>query len=118
MCATRRGQGHAGRRRAAVKSVGVNGWVGLWMRVDSGAVPGVAFDNMQGRPIKGTTDWQNYQVVLDVPMNATGIAFGVLLNKSVAVWLNSVKFESVGTDVPTTGVALQEGPTNLDFESQ
>jgi len=51
-------------------------------------------------------------------MNATGIAFGVLLNKSGAVWLNNVKFESVGTNVPTTGVVLQEGPTNLDFESQ
>jgi AraC family transcriptional regulator len=26
----------------------------------------VAFDNMQDRPIKGTTDWQRYEVVLDV----------------------------------------------------
>ena len=111
---------YAGKRvrfSAAVKSEGVNGWAGLWMRVDQGSAM-VAFDNMENRPIRGTTDWQNYQVVLDVPMNATGIAFGVLLNKSGAVWLNNVKFESVGTNVPTTGVVLQEGPTNLDFESQ
>ena len=26
---------------------------------------------VQDRPIKGTTDWQNYQVVLDVPQDAT-----------------------------------------------
>jgi beta-lactamase regulating signal transducer with metallopeptidase domain len=109
---------------AAVKSEDVNDWAGLWMRVDSGPVPAVAFDNMQDRPIKGTSDWQNYQVVLDVPKDATGIAFGVLLSKSGAVWLSSVKFETVGTDVPTTGRVipppppLPQGPTNLNFENQ
>jgi beta-lactamase regulating signal transducer with metallopeptidase domain len=113
--------GKRGRFSAAVKSEDVSDWAGLWMRVDSSSVPGVAFDNMQDRPIKGTTDWQNYQVVLDVPMNATGIAFGVLLNKSGTVWLSNVKIESVGTDVPTTAKpmlpALPPGPTNLSFEN-
>lgn len=105
---------------AAVKSEGVNDWAGLWMRVDSGPVPAVRFDNMQDRPIKGTTNWQNYHVVLDVPKDATGIAFGVLLGKSGTVWLSNVKIESVGTDVPTTGrpmPPLPEGPTNLNFEN-
>jgi type 1 fimbria pilin len=100
---------------AAVKSEGVNDWAGLWMRVDQGSAM-LAFDNMQDRPIKGTTDWQNYAVVLDVPKDATGIAFGILLSKSGTVWLSNVKFESVGTDVPTTGRRSPEGPTNLSFE--
>jgi beta-lactamase regulating signal transducer with metallopeptidase domain len=109
---------YAGKRvrfSAAVKSEDVNDWAGLWMRVDQGSTM-LAFDNMGNRPIKGTTGWQNYQVVLDVPLDATGIAFGVLLSKSGTVWLNNVKFESVGTHVPTTGAPLQEGPTNLDFD--
>ena len=75
---------------------------------------------MMDRPIKGTTTWQNYEVVLDVPQDATGIAFGILLNKSGWVWLNGVKFESVGLDVPVTVKApaqLPEGPTNLNFEN-
>ena len=105
----------------ALKSEDVKDWAGLWMRVDSGPTVGVAFDNMQDRPIKGTTDWHDYQVVLDVPKDATGIAFGVLLSQSGTVWLSNVKIESVGTDVPTTGkhlLPLPPGPTNLNFDNQ
>jgi hypothetical protein len=113
---------YAGKRvrlRASVRAEAVGGWAGLWMRVDKGSTV-LSFDNMMDRPIKGTTTWQNYEVVLDVPQDATGIAFGILLNKSGSVWLNSVKFESVGLDVPTTAKAptqLPEGPTNLNFEN-
>ncbi len=107
------------RLRASVKAEEVADWAGLWMRVDKGSAM-VSFDNMKDRPIKGTTTWQNYEVILDVPQDATAIAFGILLNKSGSVWLNSVKFESVGLDVPTTANAptrLPEGPTNLNFEN-
>src|SRR5580658_5580470 len=54
------------RLSAFVKSEGVRDWAGLWMRVDKGKKL-LAFDNMQDRPIKGTTAWHNYEVVLDVP---------------------------------------------------
>jgi hypothetical protein len=113
---------YAGKRvrlTASVKAEEVADRAGLWMRVDKGFTA-VSFDNMMDRPIKGTTTWQNYEVILDVPQDATAIAFGVLLNKSGSVWLNSVKFESVGLDVPATGKApaqLPEGPTNLNFEN-
>jgi hypothetical protein len=113
---------YAGKRvrlSASVKADEVGDWAGMWMRVDKGSTT-VSFDNMMERPIKGTTTWQNYEVVLDVPQDATGIAFGILLNKSGSVWLNSVKFESVGLDVPTTAKApsrLPEGPANLKFEN-
>lgn len=105
---------------AFVKSDGVQSWAGLWMRVDKEKDP-VAFDNMVDRPIKGTTGWQKYDVVLDVPQNATAIAFGILLNGAGAVWLNNARIEVVGADVPTTGgkgMKLQDEPTNLDFESK
>jgi hypothetical protein len=113
---------YAGKRvrlRASVKAEEVADWAGLWMRVDKGSTM-VSFDNMMDRPIKGTTTWQNYEVILDVPQDATGIAFGILLNKSGSVWLNSVKFESVGSDVPTTAkppARLAEAPANLNFEN-
>jgi len=99
-----------------VKSEGVEQWAGLWMRVDKGA-QSVAFDNMGNRPIKGTTGWQDYEVVLDVPKDATGIAFGILLGGSGTVWLSNVKFEEVGTEVPTTSISRQQQPTNLDFQA-
>jgi hypothetical protein len=113
---------YAGKRvrlRASVKAEGVDDWAGLWMRVDKGSTS-VGFDNMQDRPIKGTTTWQDYDVVLDVPQDATLIAFGILLSKSGSVWLNGVKFETVGADVPTTAKApkqLPEAPANLNFEN-
>ena len=112
---------YAGKRlrlSAFVKSDAVQDSAGLWMRVDKGR-DSVAFDNMQGRPIKGTTGWQKYEVVLDVPQDATGIFFGVLLGGSGEVWLNSVKLEVVGTDVPTTGAKppkLPDEPANLSFD--
>lgn len=104
---------------AFVKSEGVEGWAGLWMRVDKGT-KSVAFDNMQNRPIKGTSAWQRYEVVLDVPRDSSGIFFGILLSGPGTVWLNSVKFQAVGESVSTTGLPAGtpsgDEPTNLNFE--
>jgi len=100
-----------------VNSQDVVGWAGLWMRVDQGK-DAIAFDNMQGRPIKGTTNWQRYDVVLDVPSEATGISFGILLAGTGEVWLSGTKFDVVGMDVPVTTTGdnnLPEKPVNLDF---
>ncbi len=102
-----------------VKSEGVTRWAGLWMRVDKGSKP-VAFDNMQTRPIKGSTGWRSYEVVLDVPQDATGVAFGILMDGPGTVWLNSVKLDVVGTDVALTGFdqTPPEKPVNLGFEQK
>ena len=92
--------------------------VGLWMRVDGKRSQTLAFDNMQDRPVKGTSAWQNYEVVLDVPAGATGIFFGILLDGPGTVWMNSAKFEEVATSIPTTDKvkAPAPGPTNLGFD--
>jgi len=86
--------------------------------VDKGKEMGVAFDNMQDRAIKGTTDWRLYEVVLDVPEDATGIASGILLTGAGEVWLNGARFEVVGPDVAVTGsknAKTPDKPVNLDF---
>jgi hypothetical protein len=100
-----------------VKADSVQDWAGVWMRVDGGQEM-VAFDNMQDRPIKGTTEWTKCVVVLDVPPSATAISLGILLNGSGTVWLNSVQIETVGLDVPVTGKqkAPSNAPMNLLFE--
>jgi len=100
-----------------VKSEEVTDWAGLWMRVDQGTQL-LAFDNMQKRPIKGTTGWLRYYVVLEVPKDATGIAFGILLSGPGQVWVNDVKFEIVGADAPATSARekrLPDTPVNLEF---
>lgn len=102
---------------AVVKSVDVENWAGLWMRIDGPSERTLGFDNMQNRPIKGTTDWQRYVVVLDVPTESINIAFGVLLDGPGQVCLSDVQFNEVGLDVPTTNMSATKvaQPGNLDF---
>ena len=97
------------RLSANVKAQAVEGWAGLWMRVEGSDDPKtalstiLAYDNMQNRPIKGTRDWQTYSVVLDVPKHVRGIHVGVLLGGNGEIWFNGIKVEVVDKHVPTTG---------------
>ena len=101
-----------------VKTNDVTGWAGLWMRVDGSSAPSLAFDNMQDRPIKGTTNWVQYSVVLDVPDSAQAIAFGVLLHGAGSAWVDDFNFEVVGPEVATSGKpSLPSTPQNLGFEN-
>jgi hypothetical protein len=112
---------YAGKRvrlRAWVRSKDVADWAGVWMRVDKGE-KAVGFDNMEQRAIRGTQPWMAYDVVLDVPADATGISFGTLLDGAGEVWLSDVRFDVVGQDVATTGMggrgSMPSTPVNLDF---
>jgi erythromycin esterase len=86
---------------AYAKTENVEEWAGLWMRVD-GSDGVLAFDNMQDRSIQGSTDWQEYEIVLDVPEDSVNIAFGVLLSGTGQVWVDDFQFDVVDQDVPTT----------------
>jgi hypothetical protein len=90
-----------------VKPAGVTGWAGLWMRVDGarGNTTPLAFDNMGSRPIRGTSDFKRYEVVLDVDPAATKIAYGTLLAEGGRVWIDAPSLEVVSTSVATTGFA-------------
>jgi hypothetical protein len=87
----------------------------LWMRVNRDQQM-TAFDNMGDRPLKGTVDWTRCEIVLDVDRTATQISLGVLLITSGKVWINSVRLETVSTDVPVTDLLRPPPPRNLDFE--
>jgi hypothetical protein len=64
-----------------VKSEKLTDWAGLWLRIDGpNPLAPLGFDNMGGRPIKGTTDWTRYEIVLDVPAQAQRLAFGLLVS--------------------------------------
>jgi hypothetical protein len=96
---------------AIVKTQDVSGWAGLWMRVD-GKQYASAFDNMQERPIKGTTDWTRHEVVLDVADDSFQIALGVLAAGAGQTWIDDVALEVVGDDVPSTALELPAGEEN------
>jgi hypothetical protein len=106
------------RLSAAVRSENVKGWAGLWMRVDEKNGRTSAFDNMQKRPIKGTTGWERHDVVLDVSPEAQLIALGILVGDGGAVWIDQARFEVVPESVAVTGApsaVMRSGPVNLDF---
>ena len=96
-------QNYVGQRvrfRARVRTENVSVWSGLWMRIDTPDRARTTLYNSYDRPIKGTTGWQNRSVVLDVPMDATAIAFGVIDSGVGQVWIDQLALETVGTDVP------------------
>ena len=117
------------------KRVRLSGWVKtqdaneggghLWLRVD-GKQPGVSlqFDNMDGRAVKGTSDWQQYSVVLDVPQEATALAYGFFVHGGGQMWVSGTKMEPVGAEVPSTNLKSASGPAptlpktpvNLSFD--
>ena len=112
--------GHRGQRirlSGKIRSENVLSWAGLWMRIDGRDEPPLEFDNMQDRPITGTSDWQRYEIVLDVPAESLAISFGILLFGGGRVWLDDLQFEEVDESVPITNLPdLPQQPANLDFE--
>jgi hypothetical protein len=90
------------------------------MRIDKGK-QAVVLDNMQDRPIKGSSSWKTYDVVLNVPPDATSISFGSLVDSSGEIWLKDLSFEVVSAEVPLTA-GTWEGklpltPVNLTFRT-
>lgn len=96
--------GYRGRRvrlSAELRTIGVTGRAGLWIRVD-GAGRAVRFDNMASRPIRGTSAWTAAAVVTDVPDEALGIVAGLLQEGGGSTELRNVRFEVVPTSVEET----------------
>lgn len=85
-----------------------DGGAHLWFRVD-GKERGMTlqFDNMYDRPVKGTTDWQRYSVVLDIPENAAALAFGVFVSGGGQAWISGVQMREVGREVRSTNTLMK-----------
>lgn len=99
-----------------IKSEDVNGWAGMWMRVDGTKKGSLSFDNMQDRPIKKSNTWKKYEIILDVPEKSTTINYGVLLSGAGQVWLDNLNFEIVGVAESNTGRKKLTAPSNANFE--
>lgn len=101
----------------------VTSWASFWLRVDKDSakrVVTVAFDNMNERSLKGTTNWTKCDIVLDIPADATKFTYGAMLNGTGQIWFDDLSFSAVDTSVPTTGNYRKttHAPKNLDFEAK
>lgn len=110
------------RLSAFLKTEAVESFASMWMRVDDSNGDVLQFDNMCNRPIKGTTTWNLYSIVLDVPEDSSVIAFGIILSGQGHVWADQFTFDEVDKNVPTTNLEidsdLMEEPINLTFEEE
>lgn len=80
---------------ASVKTEDVKKWAGLWVRIDDADMKYLWFDNMEDRPIKGTTNWQKYQISFEVAEDSKTLNFGILLVGAGGVLINEVSLVSV-----------------------
>jgi hypothetical protein len=113
-CAPAKYQGKRVRMRGYIKTQDITGWVGMWFRVDKNG-KSIAYDNMEFRPIKGTTEWRPYDIVLNIDESASMLAYGVLITGTGKVWFDDITFEIVDNQTITTDKYFSE-PTNLNFE--
>lgn len=113
------------------KRVRLSGWIKtenaeqggqLWLRVDGQERNQVLqFDNMDNRSVKGTKDWQEASVVLDVPAGARALAYGFFVKGGGKMWVSGQQIQEVGTNVPSTNMikppaAAPTAPRNLGFD--
>ncbi len=110
------------RLTAYIKSADLADYASMWMRIDGEKRKTLGFDNMNKRPIKGTTDWKKYEIVLDVPKESINLAYGVIISGTGKVWLDDFKFEIVDKSVPTTGYQKKKKvkinkPMNTSFDN-
>lgn len=79
-----------------IKMEDVEGFAGLWMRLD----PQVAFNNMQQEGLKGTTDWTRYEFTLPMnPDKTEQTVIGGLLVGKGKVWFDSLSVTIDGQDI-------------------
>lgn len=72
------------------ENVAADGMAGLWMRID-GDGKMLQFDNMQDRPVKGSTDWKEYVVSLPLPDEAEKINIGGLMTGTGKMWVDDFR---------------------------
>jgi hypothetical protein len=93
---------------ARMKSEGVQR-VQMWLRVDGKRGPGapLSFYNMRDRPVRGTSDWKTYEIVLDVPEESVAVAYGFFVGGGRGTaWMDGLTLETVGNNVPITLAAI------------
>lgn len=97
-----------------IKTENVDGYAGLWMRID----PQIAFDNMHKKSIKGNTDWTKYEINLDLnPEKTTSITIGGILVGKGKVWMDNLTLQIDGKDISTlTPILKKPYPAESDHE--
>jgi erythromycin esterase len=106
------------RIRGWIRTEGITrGYAGLWARVESdGEQPRtLAFDNMGGRGVTGTTPWAVYEI--DLPLDsAVRVSLGVLHNGDGTAWFDDLEIAFDGKPLaPTRPEVLRTTPEQIEW---
>lgn len=105
--------------RGFLRTEDVKDWAGLWMRED-GENNLLAFDNMQNRSVKGTTDWTEYTIRLPIEPTGRKLFFGAILSGEGKVWVDDLQLLVDYTpikDVPKVERPKTVLDTDREFDS-
>jgi C-terminal processing protease CtpA/Prc len=105
--------------RGFLRTQDVNGFAGLWMREDGALVKNLAFDNMQSRQVKGTSDWTEYTIRLPLRAEARQLLIGALLSGTGTVWIDDLQPLIDGKpiwDVPHVEIPLSGFELDHEFD--
>jgi hypothetical protein len=102
--------------RGFLRTEDVSDFAGLWLREDR-ETPGLAFDNMQSRQLKGTTEWTEYSITLPVKPEGRQLFFGVLLAGTGKAWADDLQLLVDGKPV-WEAPKVQHPKTALDLDHQ
>ncbi len=99
---------YAGKRfkmTAKIKTESVTQAATLYFEIASSTSGSYVLDDMltpTDRSLKGTNDWKQVSLVLDVPTDADAFYFGSMLYGAGKVWTGPITFEEVPKSVPQT----------------
>lgn len=95
----------------AIRAEGLKGWAGLWIRVDgTDSRRPLAYKRMADSPITGSRDWARYALTVDVPGDATLIAYGIVLYGEGTLWLSDFTLAVEGEEIKPEAQEVQ-GPS-------
>ena len=97
-----------------LRTENVSDFTGLWMRQDNDG-GSVAFDNMQRRQLKGTTEWAESSIVLPLNAAAKKLTFGVLASGTGRVWADDLRLLLDGRPIETVP-RVERAKTVLDSD--
>ncbi len=85
-----------------IKTGEVGNWAGVSLLVMDEGGHIFADDEMTDRPIEGTTDWQEVELVADIPKEKCVIYFAPTLYGAGEVWCDDFQIDLVGPNTPIT----------------
>lgn len=109
--------GHKIELRGFLRTENVSEFVGLWLREDGEGGASAAFDNMQGKAIKGTNEWAEYSIVLPVRPEARQLVFGALIVGTGKLWVDDLQLLVDGKPIwEAQKVERPKTPADIDHE--